>query len=54
MIDKEKYKARRQAIYKRRIAGEKYKDIAKDYGVTPVRIRQLYLREKYDVEHERK
>lgn len=50
-MTKEEIIERRKAIYARRISGEKYKDIAADYGVTPVRIRQLYLRAKREIKH---
>jgi len=47
-------KERRKAIYARRISGEKYKDIAADYGLSISRIAQLYRREKWEIEHANK
>lgn len=43
---------RRKDIYNMRESGMKYKDIAAYYGVTAVRVRQLYLKQKriYDYE----
>lgn len=44
-------KERRKAIYARRTSGEKFKDIAADYGLSISRITQLYRREKWEIEH---
>ena len=37
---------RNQQIYKRRKAGEKYRVLAKDYGISQPRVRQIYEKRK--------
>lgn len=38
---------RNEEIYNRRRNGEKYKDIAESYGISKVRVREIYLKEFY-------
>ena len=50
-MTKEEIIERRKAIYARRISGEKYKDIAADYGISIARARQLYLKAEWEHKH---
>lgn len=44
---------RRIDIYNMRESGMKYKDIAKIYGVTQARVRQLYEKQKWIYQYEK-
>ena len=44
---------RSKKIFELRESGMRYKDIAKIYGVTPARIKQLYDKQKWMNEHGR-
>ena len=46
------WKERRMKIYERRKSGEKFKDIASEYGVTRERVRQIYLKAERQVNNE--
>lgn len=43
---------RNEEIYNRRRNGEMYKDIAKSYGISIARVREIYLKEFYYHDHE--